>query len=406
MDTNLAPQRLLLPSVDDPSIWGVKCKPGKEREVVFAIQKRIEQRIDSPKPLKITSAFERGGTMAGFIYVEAKTKAHAREAVDGLTSVFLGKDMLLVPIPEMPDLLRTRKSKTIDPGNWVRIKRGKYQGDLAHVEEVHENGLEVTLKIVPREDYGNNEDTNAPMASGLDNPVAKRKRTNAFGKSNVTARPPPRLFNENEARKRHGRYLQQVDNLSSKKFQYQGNLYEGGFLIKVFKVNQLHTEDVNPTLEEVSKFTIGQEEGADTLDLQKLAATLKQSSADSYLPGDAVEIFSGEQRGVVGKAVSVRGEIATIRVTEGELVGQSVDAPVKDLRKRFREGDHVKVIGGSKYIDEVGMVVRIMDTRVTLLGDASNTEITVFSKDLRAATDAGSSKVGSKYDLHDLVQLE
>lgn len=407
IDSVVVPQRLLLPSVDDPTIWGVRCRPGKEREIVFAITKRIEQRFDTPTPLRITSAFERGGTMAGYIYVEARTKADVKTAVDGIINVFVSREMVLVPIQEMPDLLRTQKSKTIDPGMWVRIKRGKYQGDLAYVEEVQENGLEVELKIVPREDYGANEDANASMLAGIaTGAAAKRKRLGAFGKNLISSRPPPRLFNENEARKRHGRYLQQIDSLSSKKFQYQGNIYSGGYLIKMFKVQMLQTEDVNPTLEEVSKFTTGQDEGADTLDLQKLAATLKQTTADSYLPGDAVEIYSGEQRGVIGKAVSIRGEIVTLKVTDGDLKGQSVEAPVKDLRKRFREGDHVKVIGGSKFIDEVGMVVRIKDHRVTLLSDSNNAEITVFSKDLRAATDSSATQTGGKYDLHDLVQLE
>lgn len=342
--------------------------------------------------------------MAGFVYVEARTKADVKEAVEGIISVFMSREMVLVPIAEMPDLLRTRKSKSIDPGMWVRIKRPpKYAGDLAYVEEVHENGLEVELKIVPREDYGQNEDSNAPLSSSmLSGAAAKRKRP-----GNTTAsRPPARLFSESEARKRHSRFLTQIDNLSSKKFQYHSNTYVGGFLIKSFKVNTLQTEDVNPTLEEVSKFTVGQDEGADTLDLHKLATTLKSSSSDSYLPGDAVEIFSGEQRGITGRAVAVRGDIVTIKVTEGVLAGQTVEAPITDLRKRFSEGNHVKVIGGSKYLDEVGMVVKIVDTRVTLFSDSNHETITVFSKDLRAATDAGSSKAGSKYDLHDLVQIE
>lgn len=252
-----------------------------------------------------------------------------------------------------------------------------------------------------------NDDLNAPMLSQAVGAAEKRKRQGAFGTKNVLGtRPPPNLFNESEARKRHARYLRQIDNLSSKRFEYQNNVYVGGFLMKAFKVQALQTEDVNPTLEEVSKFTHGAGDGSDTLDLQRLAATLKQTSADSFLPGDAVEIFSGEQRGLVGTTVSVRGEIVTLRVTQGELSDQAVDAPVKDLRKRFREGDHVKVIGGSKYVDEVGMIVLIKDNRVTLLVDATQEEITVFSKDLRAATDSSTTQAGSKYDLHDLVQLE
>jgi transcription elongation factor SPT5 len=33
-DSIVVPKRLLLPSVDDPSIWAVKVRPGKEREIV------------------------------------------------------------------------------------------------------------------------------------------------------------------------------------------------------------------------------------------------------------------------------------------------------------------------------------------------------------------------------------
>ena len=119
-----------------------------------------------------------------------------------------------------------------------------------------------------------------------------------------------------------------------------------------------------------------------------------------------VEIYQGEQQGVYGRATAVHGDIVTISVTEGELRGQRIESPMKSLRKKFRDGDHVKVIGGSKYQDEVGMVIKVKDDRVTFLSDSNNQEITVFSKDLREATDSGITLQFAKYDLYDLVQLE
>ena len=343
--------------------------------------------------------------MAGYVYVEARRQADVMHAVDGVTNCYPRSKLILVQISEMPDLLRTQKSKSLDPGMYVRIKRGKYQGDLAQVEEVETNGLEVECRLVPRLDYGQNEDTNGPVLSAAD--AAKRKRANAFGRNSVPGRPPQRLFSDYEAKKKHSKYLTQQSSYNTKEFQYMGDRYVSGFLVKTFKIQHLQTEDVNPTLEEVTKFTAGADDGTENLDLQALAQTLKQSSAAaSYLPGDSVEIYQGEQRGVFGKAVSVHRDIVTLRVTEGDMRGQSIEAPVKTLRKRFREGDHVKVVGGSKYQDEVGMVVRIKDDRVTLLSDANNQEITVFSKDLRAAADSAITHSASKFDLHDLVQLE
>lgn len=413
-DSAIVPQRLLMPSVEDPTIWGVRVKQGKEQEVIKAIYKRLGDRINTREPLAITAAFERASTaMAGHIYVEARKQPDVMAACENIPNCYPhSKDaIVLVSIPEMPDLLRVQQTKALDPGMYVRVKRPlKYQGDLAQIMEVDGNGVDIDIRLVPREDYGMSEDQNAPSLAngGLDAAAAaKRKRMNAFGKGALARRPPQRLFSEVEAKKRNGRLLQQVANYNSKEFQYMGNQYINGFLHISSKISNLQVENVNPTLEEVSSFTAGAEDGAENLDLAALAQTLKTSNiAANYLPGDLVEVYQGEQQGVMGKAVTVHGDIVTLTVTEGELKGQTIEAPVKGLRKRFREGDHVRVIGGSKYQDEVGMVIRIKDDRVSFLSDSTRAEITVFSKDLRAATDTVMGQATGKYDLQDLVQLE
>ncbi|KAG7130125.1 Transcription elongation factor SPT5 like protein [Verticillium longisporum] len=94
------------------------------------------------------------------------------------------------------------------------------------------------------------------------------------------------------------------------------------------------------------------------------------------------------------------------RVIEGVLAGQVIEVPTKGLRKRFKEGDHVKVIGGSRFRDEVGMVVKIQDDRVTFVTDQTNMEVTVFSKDVREASDMGGQGSLGQYSLLDLVQLD
>lgn len=408
-DINTLPKRLLLPGVDDPSIWGVKCKPGKEREVVFAVVRRLEERALTRNPLPIFSTFERGNNIPGFIYVEARRQADVTAALDGISNVYpRGDKTVLIPIKEMPDLMRVSKTEQLQPGGYVRIKRGKYVGDLAQIDDVEENGLGVTLRIVPRLDYGLNEDANAPMVDGsIKGDIQKRKRHAAYGSTNPALRPPQRLFSDLEAKKKHSRHLQSQSTFDKKHWTYMGDTYINGFLIKDFRLQGLITENVNPTLEEVTRFTAGAEDGTENLDLSALAASLKSGAAkDNYLPGDIVEVYEGEQQGVCGKAVSVQGDIVTLTVSEGDLRGQVIDVPVKGLRKRFKEGDHVKVIGGSRYRDEVGMVVQIKKDQVTILSDLSMQEITVFSKDLREASDSGAAGGLGMYDIHDLVQLE
>ena len=346
--------------------------------------------------------------MIGYVYVEARRQADVLAALEGIMNVYPRSNIVLVPIKEMPDLLRVTKSEQLYPGGYVRLKRGKYAGDLAQIDEVETNGLEASLRIVPRLDYGQNEDNNAPMVDGnIRGEVQKRKRAGAVGLNNAGVRPPPRLFSDVEAKKKHSKHLQPMSMLDKKHWTYLGDTYVNGFLIKDVKIQHLITENVNPTLEEVTRFTAGAEDGTENLDLSALAQTLKKGTAsESYLPGDVVEVYEGEQSGVVGKAVAVRGDIVTIGVTQGDLQGQRIEVPQKGLRKRFKEGDHVKVIGGSRYRDEVGMVVSIQKDTVTLLGDLSLQEITVFSKDLREASDSGVAGGLGRYDIHDLVQLD
>jgi transcription elongation factor SPT5 len=402
----IVPQRLLLPGNNDPRLFFMKCRPGKEKEVIMAIHGRVQERAPSRDPLKIYSAFERakpGSPMAGMFYVEARRVEDVVAAVEGITHVFMSWKPVMVPLEEMPDLLKVIPDKQLQPGMYVRIKRGgTYQGDLALVEDIEGNGSMVVVRLVPRLDYGANEDTNAaPVITDADG--KKRKRPMVKG-----PRPPPRLFNEQEAKKKHGRYLQK-NGMGNNNWTYQNKIYEDGFLIETFRMNHLQTEDVNPTLEEVTKFAkAGAEDGGENLDLAALAATLKSASASEFLPGDKVEVSRGEQKGVSGRAVQVYGEVVKVKVapSNGALSGQVIEVPIRDLRKKFQEGDHVKVIGGSKYIDEVGMVVRSKDDRVTVLTDGNQEEITVFSKDLREAADAGGASVNSKYSLFDLVQLD
>ena len=396
----IVPQRLLLPGAEDPRIWRFKCRPGKERDIISNLSQRIMDRAHSRDPIQILSAFERGGVMSGNLYVEAWRQEDIMQALDGLSHVFMGTKPMMIPLEEMPDLLRTKKSKQLEPGMYVRVRRGLYQGDLAQVEEVEGNGTDVMLRIVPRLDYGLHEDANAPVETDAG---GKRKRA----VKPITQRPPPRLFSETEARKKHHKYLSRATGLGNNHWTYQNKEYVDGFLVDNFRINAVLTENVNPTLEEVTKFAAGAEDGTENLDLAALAATLKQSTATDYLPGDKVELFRGEQKGVTGRAVEVYGDVVKMKVdSAGALRGKTIEAPIKDLRKLFREGDHVKVIGGSKYFDEVGMVVKTKDDRITLLTDSNQQEVTVFSKDLREATDSGGNMAGSKYLPFDLVQLD
>jgi transcription elongation factor SPT5 len=388
---------LALPTVNDPSIWAIKCRPGKEREIVMSITKRIDEQARAGQIPRVYSAFERGGTMTGYLYVEADAKQDMVAIVEGIQNVFMGSPQIAIEVKERPDLLRKRKRTPLEEGKFVRMVRPPlYKGDLAKVVEVHTNGLDCTVQLVPRLDYGLDEDANAADGN-------KRKRP-AFGR--VVERPPQKLFSDADARKRHMKHLSQAPG-ATKHFTYKGNDYQNGFLILDVKVNYVTSENVNPKMEEMQLFAIQNEDGVDSLDLAAVQAAQKAGQSGAlFAAGDNVEIYEGEQKGIRGTTVTVTGDIVTLRVTEGELKGRRVDAPVRTLRKLFRDGDHVKVIGGSKYIDEVGMITRIKDDKITLLCDSTQMEITVFSRDLKRAADSANLGQDSDFELYDLVQIE
>ena len=393
---------LALPTVNDPMIWMCKCRPGKEKEIIMGIQKRIDDKLRTNQPINVYSAFERGpsGPQAGYLYVEADTQQAMTDIIEGITNVWMGSGQTAISVKERPDLLRKKKRAPLEVGKFVRMQRPPvYKGDLAKVVEVSTNGLDCSVQLVPRLDYGLNEDANA--AAG-DN---KRKRGGFFGRN--TERPPAKLFNESEAKKRHMKHLTMTGSGNQRSYTYKGDDYQNGFLIKDVKVNWVTTERVNPKMEELQFFSIQNADGTETLDLLAVQAAQKATDGGSaFAQGDNVEIYTGEQKGIRGTTVAVSGEILTLRVSDGELRGRRIDAPVKTLRKLFREGDHVKVIGGSKYVDEVGLVTKIRDDKITLLSDSTQTEITVFSKDLKRAADSAMLGADSNFDLYDLIQIE
>jgi transcription elongation factor SPT5 len=317
------------------------------------------------RPLQILSAFQRD-SLPGMIYVEARSQKQVSEACNGLVGVFFGKGITLVPIEEMASLLQIKKQDlTVTPGSWVRIRRGKYQGDLAQVMDITENGEEVGLKFIPRIDLNPKDDV-----LGADGKKRKKLPTTGGGGN---LRPPQRFFNYEEVAKVYGRKSVSKRN---QVYVFQNDTYKDGFVEKDFRLSALQLDDVNPTLDEITRFSRGldgaEHEGA--VDLSIIAEASRKAAIAVLQPGDHVEVFEGEQAGVHGIVQSVSQDIVTISASGIELDGQKIDVPARSVRKRFKPGDHVKVMTG-KNADETGLVVSVTDNVVTFLSDMSMQEV-------------------------------
>lgn len=393
------PQRLLMPSVNDPGLWRIRCKRGRERTLVATVLRRALTRETSGRPLRIYSAFCRD-SLDGQIFVEARRADDVLDAFDGLAGAYTTNTKpFLVPILEMADLLKLQKKNTEVPvGGWVRIKRGKYAGDLAQVLDVAENGEEVGVKLVPRIDLTPQEHDTYTDRAGR-----KRKKPVNSALTSLGFRPPPRLFNAEEVQKA---YPHEIPTKRGGVWVFGGETFRDGYLEKDVRMNAIQVEDVHPSLDEVLKFTGETPAEGAGVDLNLLADASKQTSEATLQPGDHVEVFEGEQAGVAGIVDAMSGDVVTLELLNDALDGQKIEVPAKCVRKQFRPGDHVKVLSG-KHADETGLVVKVEEGITTFLSDLSLKEVSVFSKDIREAAEVGSGvNVIGGYELHDLVQLD
>ncbi|KAI8456704.1 hypothetical protein BY996DRAFT_8441431 [Phakopsora pachyrhizi] len=395
------PKNLLMPSIDDPSIWAVKCKPGREKELVSSLFRKFQVHYNTPQAIRIISAFYRD-SLKGYIYVEARLETDVRDAVQGFVGVYKA-ELRMVPIEEMPDLLRTKKRDTpIVLGGWVRIKRGKYAGDLAQVVELMENADEVGLRFVPRIDLNPKEDG---MHVGRD---GKKRKMGSKTSGGIAFRPPQKFFNAEEVRKayKHG----DVTRGKGGGFHFHGDVFKEGYIEKDLRISALEIADVNPTIDEIARF-LGDPSvtGERDLNLSQIAELTKKASVVVLQPGDHIEVFEGDQKGIQGMVHSIANEIVTIipsPLAHPELRGAQIEIPARSIRKSFKPGDHVKVMAGQN-LDETGLVIRVREEIVTFLSDLSCKEVEVFARDLRVAAEVGSSaNTFGQFELYDLVQLD
>ena len=210
-------------------------------------------------------------------------------------------------------------------------------------------------------------------------------------------------------------------------FHFQNEVYANGYLLKEFRISAIDRENVNPTIDEITRFmgetavvadgsaapgmdggtgsAAGRGAGGGALDLNLIADAAKQQTF--LQPGDYVEIFEGSQKGIIGTIDSISNNVLLIAPSEpSDLVGTKIEVLAHQVRKRFKNGDHVKVLRG-KNVNESGLVLKVKDDLVTFLSDLSVQEVTVFSKDIREAAEVGAGATAyGQYEIHDLVQLE
>lgn len=377
-------QQTLLPEVRDPNLWIVKCRIGEEKVTVLQLMRKMIAYQYEEEPLLIRSVVA-PEHVKGYIYIEAFKQTHVKAAIDGISNLRMGLyTQQMVPIKEMTDVLRVVKEQAgLKPKQWVRIKRGVFKDDLAQVDYVDVASNQVHLRLLPRIDYGRMR--GALRTSSSDD--LKRKKFK---------RPPSKLFDPEKIRTIGGEITSDGDF-----YVFEGNRYSRkGFLFKNFVMNAILAEGVKPTLGELERF----EETPEGLDID-VGAGDKEEALHKFSNGDNVEVVEGELQNLQGRVIAVDGSKITI-LPKHEDLKDPLDFQAHELRKYFRQGDHVRVIGG-RYEGDTGLIVRVEDTMIVLFSDLTMHELKTLPKDLQLCTDmaTGVDSLG-QFQFGDMVQID
>lgn len=381
-------QQTLLPGIKDPNLWMVKCRIGEEKATVLLLMRKFIAYQFSEESFQIKSVVAPEG-VKGYIYIEAFKQTHVKALINNVGTLRMGVwKQEMVPIKEMTDVLRVVKEQSgLKPKQWVRLKRGLYKDDIAQVDYVDLAQNQVHLKLLPRIDYTRLR--GALRTAQSDNEAAKRKKKR---------RPAAKPFDPEAIRAIGGEVTSDGDFLI-----FEGNRYSRkGFLYKNFTMSAILAEGVKPTLTELERF----EEQPEGIDIELAAPARDDPTAlHSFSMGDNVEVCSGDLANLQARIIAIDGSMITVMPKHDALKDPLVFKP-NELRKYFKQGDHVKVVAG-RYEGDTGLVVRVEPHRAVLVSDLTMHELEVLPRDLQLCSDmaTGVDSLGH-FQWGDMVQLD
>ena len=152
---------------------------------------------------------------------------------------------------------------------------------------------------------------------------------------------------------------------------FKKKTYKDGFLYKLMKIQSLIT-NVTPTLDELKRFRHGTDDArAETVHLPRQAQ--KQTT---FSKGDTVEVISGTTKSLIGVVKSVFAD-RVIMIPSLDSYNQPVEVEISNLRKYFRNGDHVKVISG-RYKGRSGLITNTDGDVVSIYNNSAKEIVSII----------------------------
>ena len=401
----------LQPTLDDPKLWLVKCKIGKERESVENLYHKYFAHNKPKKDLviKILSAAS-FDSLKGYIYIEAFKEANVREAIIGIGTL-RETSIKIVPLNEMTQIFSYDKITKVDlkPKQFVRMKSGLYEGDLAQVIWVVDPINKIYIKLIPR--------INEQL---MDDKVPKDKIGEHNKKIKKNIKPRQKLFNPHDIKSE----LKNISSRSKNSFkigtclEWNKQIFKDGFLIKIVKAKSLITENVVPKIEELKIFELSHMEHNNDndedamhahMDADFLSSAINESSIKRkrrFERGDRVKINQGNLKGITAKVISHIDKIVQIYPNIEGMEKSILEMPEEYLVKQFLPGECVYITNGIN-VGNTGLIMEIKDDIAIVYSETSNTHLKVSSRDLILINELqrNNQKENKLYKIGELVKL-
>lgn len=351
----------MMPGPKDPKVFAVRVHPRKQRVLVARLvnkcyRQRTGQYHEGIKvDLGIISVFAID-RVREYIYIEAWRREFVQRALSGLVGVMLYSISAVDPTEVLQTLERKATHERIPIGAFVRMRQRFYRNDLAQVAAVHADGVHVTVKVVPREDF-------------IDKPFNK-----------ATARLPPRFFAPSRAIDAH-------DN--GDHFRWGDLRFDkDGYLLKTVSARMLihgtagATAMEKATTQELARFYNHNRE--------RVREALQRAGEEEISAhiGDTVRVASGQLRDTVGTLTNIFSNDGTAMlscVVPGRAEPVNLRVELSACVKHFAPGTHVIVEKGD-HAGESGTVLQCCGDALALFLDrreASSSEIRVRAADCR-----------------------
>lgn len=377
----------------------------------------------------------------GRFYIESRKESHVRTALASIPFVRLNMPFKLLRRPEMPRVVVAPLKVELQEGQWVRVKNGLYRDDLAQVWSRSEVSDRIFVRIVPRISKEQYQGAPAGGKRGRSQRSSIRPMAGPFRPELVEDKTTIMVIGEGTTVSNAGDGDENGG--ISDEVEWQGMRFKMGLLVKEFRISGLHTVNVTPNQDEISRFkrsvssfkkslqakmggSIAGGAAASSESSQQANLSLadneldnfegavsadgtkpKNSKVQVFIKGDHVQVTRGEYVSVTGIVVSATSLNIELRPDDpAAVLGKKlITVPTNLIRKYFAPGVHVKILAGL-YSGETGTITSVQGDQATIYSDVVHKEIHANMSDLQFAfsTGTGNTTLGS-YHLFDLVQI-